>query len=315
MDFVHPKDPTLKFPFVKDELRDPEQMMQDLFDEFITGKQEWDESKWTLKRIYDDHWEVDQISCHYTEEIRVKCQFLNYPTIVQIWRSLDPEEIRSYTRVDDIRHSLLYKYKAKECNNFNPALCLRLYLGFNDSREPVKIIDPSAGWGDRMITAIAAGDFVAQYDGYDPNKALQEPYRRIMETLDHKHKCRFFCEPFQTAEVPKEYYDLGVTSPPYFDAEVYSSDKTQSLNEDTRDYKSWLSNFYEPYLKNLVYSIRRGGKIILYVSNYTSNGRPIDLEEQTVKILNRDCKLLKRGGLITTKDARRSRPFFVFRKF
>lgn len=319
MDIIHPQDPSLKFPFVKDVIDPPRKMMMNLFLEYFNGKQDFDEKNDILYRPYETSWEIDSISCHFTESIRVKCPTNNKPTLVQVWKSMEPSLLRSFKTVDEARSHMLYTLKAQECNIFSPALCMRLYLGYNDSREPVKIIDPSAGWTDRMITAIAAGDFVSQYDGYDPNKDLVIPFKRVMDTLDTDNKCRFFCEPFQKAEVPKEYYDLGVTSPPYFDLEIYSKDSTQSVSEDTSTYPKWLDNFYRPYLRNLHYAIRPGGKIIIYVSDYSDkNIGFVDLAKKTVSILEKEigkCKCVKTGYLKAKRgDKKPPRPFFIFER-
>jgi hypothetical protein len=306
--FVHPPDSTLRFPFVKDELESPETMVNALFKEFIEGKQIWNEQQAILTRYYEPYRHIDAISCHFTEDIRVKCISNKKLTFVDGWKSLDPALLKSFKTVDEFRTHLYNTNIYDECNAFSPGLALRLYLGFNDTIAPIKIIDPSAGWGDRMIAAIAAGDYVSEYDGYDPNKDLKKGYQQIIDTLDHKGKCRFFIEPFQTASVPKDYYDLGMTSPPYFDLEEYSSDSTQSVF-GVKSYPEWVTKFYSPYLLNLAYAVRPGGKIIIYVSNYKTQ----DLEYQTKKILSKDCRLIKTGGL-KTSDKGRVRPFFVFVK-
>lgn len=321
MTLVHPQDPTLKYPFVKDILDPPEKILPRIFNEFFQGKQDYDSKTHTLYRPYEESFMLDAVSSHFTEHIRVNCRSGRKPTYPEIWRSLDPAVIRQYPDVDDLRE-YIRRQGGRECMYFHAGLCIRLYLGFNDDRKPVKIIDPSAGWGCRMLTAIAAGDYVSQYDGYDPNKNLIEPYKKIMDRLDSTHKCRFFCEPFQHAEVLKGYYDLGVTSPPYFDLEEYSTDPSQSVADGSRTYQSWLENFYIPYLTNLRSAIRPGGKIIIYVSDYSDKGKPIYLAKDTVSILtkkiSKPCVLEIEGQLRTHKrtdspSKKYPRPFFVFR--
>lgn len=318
-DFVHPKDSSLRFPFVRDILAPPEKLVRDLYIEFESGSQDYDPRANALSRFYDKYWKLDSISNHFTEHVRVKCRISGKPTMVEVWRSLEPDVIRSFRTVEEARSKLLYEYGAGQCNPFSPALALRMYLGYNRTRDPVRVIDPSAGWGDRMIAAIAAGDFVAEYHGYDPNEDLREPYAALMNQLDHTKKCRFFCEPFEKADVKRNYYDLGVTSPPYFDLEDYSEAKTQSISGDRKNYPRWLKEFYEPYLNNLVAAIKPGGKIIIYVSDFTTPDRQlIDLARRTQVILGKECKLLKKGELRTSAgNGRRpynSRPFFIFGK-
>ena len=78
------------------------------------------------------------------------------------------------------------------------------------------------------------------------------------------------------------YFDLAMTSPPYFNLEVYSEDSDQSYNANTRDYDSWKDQFYIPYLKNMVQGVKVGGRVILYVSNYKDiDGKFIPLADDT----------------------------------
>lgn len=317
MDIIrHPEDSTLTFPYVKDTLPSPEKMISDLFYEYTLGKQDYDLENNILYRPYEENFIRDAVSSHFTEHVRVNCISNKKPTLVKAWESMSPSQIRKFKTTDELRMYLFKTYKAGECNYFHAGLCIRLYLGFNDSRKPIKIIDPSAGWGCRMITAIACGDYVSQYDGYDPNPNLAIPFGNIMRTLDHKNKCRFFSQPFETAEVPKQYYDLGVTSPPYFDLEIYNDNSTQSISNGKNNYERWIEEFYVPYLKNLHYSIRPGGKIIIYISNYSSDGKLIDLEKQTLDILLKrigNVKLSLKGELRNDRGyVRFPRPFFVF---
>lgn len=319
MTFIHPKDPTLVFPFVRDTLPSPQEMMKNLFLEFYLGKQDYDSVNNILYRPYEENYQIDSISSHFTEHIRVQDTLNKKPTLVQVWKSMSPNEIISFKTVDSLRMHMFQKYKAGEANNFSTGLCIRLYLGFNDSRAPVKIIDPSAGWGDRMLTAIACGDYVSQYDGYDPNEDLIEPYQKITNTFDHQKKCRFFCEPFETASVPRQYYDLGVTSPPYFDLEIYGKGENQSIAKGRDNYPAWVEHFYYPYLKNLAFAIRPGGKIIIYISDYRNHkGELIDLEKTTIDILQKrvgGVRLTLRGELRYKRDdpkPRFPRPFYVF---
>lgn len=316
-DFIHPQDPSLKYPFVKNELRDPKILIDELFSEFINGKQDYDPVKNIFYRDYLKSWQIDSISCHYTENVRVKCSQNKKPTYVQIWKSLSPEILRGFKTVDEAREYMRTKKGGAECGYFHPSLALRLYLGFNDSRLPIKVIDPSAGWGDRMIAAIAAGDYISQYDGYDPNKDLIEPYKRIIADLDYSKKCTIFTEPFEKANVPKDYYDVGMTSPPYFDLEIYSEDTSQSVSGDKINYPTWLNTFYEPYLLNLAYAVKPGGKVIVYVSDYTTpEKKTIDLEYQTNRILKTRCKFIKKGEYKSLPDngKKHGRPFFIFEK-
>lgn len=311
---THPEDPKLVFPYVRETLDSPETMLKNIYEEYMENKQDYDPQSMTLYRVYERDHTIDAVSSHFTEHIRVQCSSGTKPTLVQVWKSLSPEKIKEFKDTDSLRQYMFNEYKAGECNYFHAGLCIRLYLEYNLTRHPIKIIDPSAGWGCRMLTAIACGDHVSEYVGYDPNPDLALPYKQIMETLDHDKKCSFYNIPFETAPVKVGYFDLGVTSPPYFDLEIYSKDKNQSFNPSTSRYDRWIESFYRPYLHNLVRAIKNGGRIIIYVSNFRLRGQLINLADDTLKIyeIHPHTKLINIGYLKHTKEDRFPRPFYIF---
>ena len=62
------------------------------------------------------------------------------------------------------------------CNNFQVTLAYTIYKIF----KPTRIFDSSAGWGDRLIAAIAAK---IPYTGVDPSNCLSKKYKNIIKTL------------------------------------------------------------------------------------------------------------------------------------
>lgn len=315
MAITHPKDTSLLFPYVKDYLEDPKIILDKLYEEFYNDSQDFNSKTCTLYRVYErDHY-IDAVSSHFTEHIRVLCKSGNNPTLVSAWKNLSPDKIREFKSTDDLRVYLQKEYNARECNYFHAGLCIRLYLGFNDTRNPIKIIDPSAGWGCRMLTAIACGDQVSEYVGYDPNKDLAESFKKIMEEMDIYKKCQFHNIEFEKAPVKVGYYDLGITSPPYFDLEIYSEDVTQSVNKETLKYKDWIDKFYIPYLYNLERAIKNNGKIILYVSNFYHNKEFINLADKTLEIYENHPNVyhMQTGFLRRSDKDRNPRPFFIFK--
>lgn len=314
MTVVHPKDDTLVFPYVRETLESPEIMLEKVYDEFMQNKQDFNPKTCTLYRVYERDHLIDSVSSHFTEHIRVRCPSGKKPTYVQSWKNMDPEKIREFTVTDDLREYIRKEYGAYECQYFHAGLCIRLYLGFNPVRGPIKIIDPSAGWGCRMLTAIACGDHVSEYVGYDPNPELREPFQRIMSEMDKDKKCSFHNIPFETAPVKVGYYDLGVTSPPYFNLETYSNDPSQSVNTETTKYHDWINKFYIPYLYNLERAIKDNGRIIIYVSNFSINKEFINLADKTLEIYSKhpNVKHIKTGYLRRSDQDRFPRPFFIF---
>lgn len=321
---VHPEDPTLKYPFIHTELIEPEKMVQRLAAEYFTGKfkfkgvasqtpSEATPQLHTLIRGWEYN-EIDAIADHFVEDIRIGCRQFGKPNIVDIWLKTPASVLRKLKTPDDVR--MFCMKEGRECRLFSTGLALHFMMDYVPGIG-LKILDPSAGWGDRMIAAIIAGDKVAEYHGYDPNLALKPRYQDIIDRLDKSKKCIVITEKFQIAQIVKDYYDLAITSPPYFDLEDYSKDADQSIVEFPT-WELWIRNFYTKYLLNMRYGVRKGGVLIIYVSNYTVfvDGKKIirNLEEETVNILTKRASgatLRLKGGL-QTKPNDAPRPFFVF---
>ena len=87
------------------------------------------------------------------------------------------------------------------------------------------VLDFTAGWGARMVAAIA-GEI--DYIGIDSNVNLKPGYQRILDALKpfKKSKVKLFFKKAEEVDFSKlPRYDLVFTSPPYEYLEVYESMK------------------------------------------------------------------------------------------
>jgi hypothetical protein len=89
-----------------------------------------------------------------------------------------------------------------------------------------KYIDISAGWGDRLEVAMSLG---MQYRGYDPNLELKEGHDRMIADHGDRRIHQVVYSGFEEAELEDDSYDFAACSPPFFNLEVYSEDKGQSV--------------------------------------------------------------------------------------
>jgi hypothetical protein len=135
-----------------------------------------------------------------------------------------------------------------ECNAFKATLAKSIYIFFHAKR----ILDFSAGWGDRLLAAIAHK--ADRYLGYDPNKELQKGYQEIITLFYEKdqvkgnQKYEIIAEPFESATLPEnETFDLICTSPPYFDFEVYIPNKQKPAENQSivkyPKFNEWMIHF------------------------------------------------------------------------
>jgi len=118
------------------------------------------------------------------------------------------------------------------------------------------VLDPCAGWGGRMIGTIAAG---AYYIGFEPNTKTYDNLLRIIDYLNLKGKVTLYndvAENIDKYDFPE--VNLVLTSPPYYNLEVYSDESTQSV-KNNQSYNEWLSSFLTPVIHK---SISRGNKSV-----------------------------------------------------
>jgi hypothetical protein len=240
-----------------------------------------------LTRTYpDDYRRTDAISNHYTEEARLECRSGRTKPPREAWEEMAPRYARRGP--PPVVYGTLREkvYGAtRECNIFNPAF-VSWVLG--ETVGPgAKVLDPSSGWGDRLIGALAAG--AKCYHGYDPNPRLQAGYKKIVEELGRKrHKdFRVTEAPFEEASLG--IYDIAFTSPPYYAYEEYvapggEGEAAQSIGRYP-DYESWAAKMYRPYLANAYRAVRPGGWVVLYIEDIRLGGERYPLRRLTEEIM------------------------------
>eukprot|EP00051_Salpingoeca_urceolata_P032771 m.17321 g.17321 ORF g.17321 m.17321 type:complete len:669 (+) comp5437_c0_seq1:2-2008(+) len=122
----------------------------------------------------DDYDTMDALVDVFNEEARLAARRQDQPTSPLVrWRQGDvvrpsvAEALRRTGKLD--AHTLregFYQVNRKECTQFKPSLVVLVVRFFRATR----VLDFSAGWGDRLAGAIAAD--VDRYTAFDPNPAL-----------------------------------------------------------------------------------------------------------------------------------------------
>ncbi len=98
-------------------------------------------------------------------------------------------------------------------------------------------------------------------------------------------------------------YDVVITSPPFYDVEMYRNGKQSTDGQKT--YKGWIETFYKIYLQKSFTALKPGGFLGVYIEDV----REYTFEQDTVSIINAlegakqldtywfKQNLLKRSGL------------------
>ena len=296
----------MTFPFWTKSLQDPVTMFNNLRTQSLTVTTDQYNNQVLERRYPEDYFICDHLSNHFTEYERIKCQFGSYTTPTDMWQSLRTDsKIKQMTPLE--QRELVYS-STRECNTFNVTFCLWLINTLVGPRA--KILDPSSGWGDRLIAALASD--AELYNGFDPNKNLQKGYRQIVKTLPHATKASVKCLPFEEAKLRNNFYDIAITSPPYFDLEKYGNDGGQSIVRNPT-YTEWLNNFYSPYIMKMVHAVKSEGFIVIYIEDVTSNGTRYNMREFTITTVN-ETNLVKNHTRMGLKVGRAIRYALIWQK-
>jgi ubiquinone/menaquinone biosynthesis C-methylase UbiE len=273
---------------------------------------------YTIRNIKGDFYKNKKLKYHDILIKNNKSDYLNYnlisdyfmdPCIVLAKRYDQPLNPYDYwqTYKNDIINKSLKQYgndnayslreiifqTAGEVTTFRPSL----FVGFIKMFKAKKVLDFSSGWGDRLIGAIAANvDF---YCGVDPNPCLHDKYNDIINFFDPEHKDRYqmIQAPFETANLPDVIFDLVLTSPPYWNLEVYSDDKNQSIYN--RNLDDWFDNFLIASLLKSWSVLKSKGYLIIIINDIYNQA---SYTEKMIKVFNRITKDAEFLGVISYSE-------------
>jgi len=198
-----------------------------------------------------------------------------------------------------------------ECNAFKSTLAISIYKLFQAKR----ILDFSAGWGDRLLAAIAYG--AERYIGYDPNPELQKGYNEMISLFSEpskSHRYEVNIQPFETSRIT-ETFDLILTSPPYYDFETYiANDKEEAKNQSIVKYprfNQWMIEFLFTSLQKCWNALTVGGNMVIHLSDvYKTNY----VEAMIIYILGWCEGSRFDGSIASIGDCGKPRPLWIFHK-
>lgn len=333
-----------KFPYhsliFKEKKISKEEAFEKLYSEKLTKYILEEDNKIIINRPYEKCYfdKGDGLSNFYTEKTRMECSFNRKESPLNVFEKIIKEDIKKmkFESYEEIENYIYKNYSKiyKVCNTFIPfvEMCFIDFFieKYSDKKESFKILDPSTGWGDRLIGFLASKKGV-EYIGFDPNqKGLEEGYKNILkdfcgnvvassnnlksESTTKKVNITFI--PFEDSILLENYFDLTFTSPPFFDLEIYSNDPTQSVNDSTNTYEKWLE-FYSTYLSKIVFAT--SSLIGIYVGDFysSSSGKMINLVQDTIKLIEESNKFVLEKDIsyfFNTTKPRNDREIYVFKR-
>ena len=277
--------------------------------------------------------QLSKITDYFSEKCRVQCSFKNKLPPIEKFKQLQNNPIfreGGYMKIEEF----LYQ-NARGCNNFDVKVVLSVLRYF----KPKRMLDFSAGWGDRLIGAMAYG---CEYDGVDPSQCLHPKYQEMISTLlppSKRGKYRMFqtgFEDFTSSSVSfslevnekkrgeskrgeskrgERKYDLVFTSPPFFDLEVYEKSKNQSIDK-FNTLEKWKHNFLFPAMEKSVSTLEMNGHLVIYVSDYTTESGKRIQYVRDMKQKVRQLGMTYQGNICFSNkdDLNRVRVIYVWKK-
>lgn len=206
-------------------------------------------------------------------------------------------------------------------SNFRPVAAAALY----DYFAPRGVIwDMSGGWGGRLLGAIRSG--TKHYIATEPSTETAKGLNLLGEQFGDRYtfnKKKYFdydivvkgSEVFKPA---KNSLDFCFTSPPYFDLEQYSDEKTQSyVKYGTKEL--WANEFLLKTFENCYYGLKKGKYMAINIAD-PKKSRGISLEQETIKQAikagfthTNTLSLMLKAPLGSGKQFK-SEPVFLFKK-
>ncbi len=161
-------------------------------------------------------------------------------------------------------------------SNFRPSAAKYIYNTYGNQGV---VWDMSCGWGGRLIGFLSSD--CKTYIGTEPSTKTFDGLERLTKDMNIQNKevelHKLGSEVFQPED---ESVDLCFTSPPYFDTEKYSNEKTQSYIKYPTESR-WINGFLKNTIENCYCSLKVGGKMMLNIAN-TKKYKTI--EEETIRI-------------------------------
>ncbi len=110
------------------------------------------------------------------------------------------------------------------------------------------VFDPCIGWGGRMLGTCSID---GEYTGCEPYTKTYNGLEKLKDTL-HLINVTIFNSQVEdmlvSDDLKDKMFDCCLTSPPYYDLEVYGDEETQSIN-NYKSYDEWLEKFIQPIIK------------------------------------------------------------------
>lgn len=192
-----------------------------------------------------------------------------------------------------VRTKLTRKFGAQQHKPFHiPCLINFLQTNYKDSFAIESYLDLCAGWGDRLVGALASSTLgLKRYVATDPNLTIHAGYQEIT----NRYKPAGFeviihTKPMEDCDITELCPDgkpnqLMFTSPPYFGLEKYQGENQSYLRY--MNYNVWKEQFLYVLVQQAIKGLIPGG----YLAIEMGRDKKIDIPEDLYSYLSK-CKFI-----------------------
>ncbi len=227
------------------------------------------------------------------------------------YKGEDPNGERNKFHENRLRQSLKLYSGIQAVSNFRPTAAKLIYEKFAGDGV---VWDMSCGWGGRLLGFLSAKN-TKHYIGTEPSTMTFEGLQKMSKDFGYINKKVDIYKQGSENYIPqKESLDLCFTSPPYFDTEKYSDEKTQSYKKfPTTD--KWVNGFLRKTIENCHHGLKSGGYMLYNIAN---TPKYKFIEEETVNI-SKSLGFVQEETIQLTLSSvmgagYKYEPIFVFRK-
>jgi hypothetical protein len=211
---------------------------------------------------------------HYQFKNLLNCKREKGKTVYDIWNNKDErDKLIEQTKIRN-RGGRTAAGNVYECFRINLGSIVMfksttakyLYKKYNAK----SVLDPTAGWGGRMLGAWSLG---IDYTGIDTNTNMKPAYDSMIQFLEAERnfgnglfeqeqtfKLNMIWQSALDVDFTKLNYDFVLTSPPYVNLELYEH------MEPWQSDKAFYEQFFIPLWKKCVDNIQPGGNVAFNIS-------------------------------------------------
>jgi len=207
----------------------------------------------------------------------------NKEYLIRVFRSLDKPNYTVNSNFSEIKRYL----KFNPVTIYSPIMTKSIIKELNCKT----VFDPCIGWGGRMIGTTCLGNDY-HYTGCEPFTKTFNGLENMIRDIDIQSQVNIYNSPVESIldKLNNKRYDMCLTSPPYYDLEVYSHEDSQSI-KNYKTYEEWLNGFIKPIIEYVCLNIDKYS--CWSVKNFKTD-KKYNLLDDVIKIHNDNGWILNR---------------------